>query len=126
GFDQAAAGAECAFGAAPASIQFTPHIWPSRSSKLRPYMKSYSSFGDGSSTPPATSALPTTSSTSARLSAVMQSSSWLDVLASTIFFDVNCRYLSCVISIAWMVSENTMQEAVSSENCSFLTAPIAS
>src|SRR5450631_758820 len=27
--------------------------------------------------------------------------------------------------IAWMVSENTMHDAVSSENCAFLTAPIA-
>src|SRR6185437_8551578 len=106
-----------AFAAASISIQFTPHIWPSRSSKLRPYMKSNSSFGDGSGAPPAAVALPTRSSTSARLSAVTQSSTWLDVLASTIFFEVNCRYLSWVISIAWMVSENTMQDAVSSENC---------
>jgi hypothetical protein len=30
---------------------------------------------------------------------------------------VNCRYFSYVISIAWMVSENTMHDAVSSENC---------
>src|ERR1700743_3128309 len=117
--------AEWALVAASALIQFTLHMWPSRSSKLRPYMKAYSSHGDASITPPAPPAVSTMSSTSARLSAVTQSSNWLDVLASTIFFDVKWRYLSCVISIAWMVSENTMQEAVSSENCAFLTAPIA-
>ena len=39
---------------------------------------------------------------------------------------VNCRYFSCVISIALMVSENAKQDAVrSSLNASFLTAPIA-
>src|SRR5262249_44682607 len=124
-FDQAVS-LDMAFAAASRSIQFTPHMWPSGSSKLRPYMKSYSSTGEGSSTPPAALALLTTSSTSARLSAEMQSSTWLEVLASTIFLEVKCRYLSCVISIAWMVSENTMQDAVSSENCGFLTAPIAS
>ena len=37
-------------------------------------------------------------------------------LASAIFFEVNWRYLSCVISMTWMVLENTMQDAVSSEN----------
>ncbi|MEY9430920.1 hypothetical protein ABH975_006235 [Bradyrhizobium ottawaense] len=50
------------------SSQFTPHMWPSGSSKLRPYMKLYSSFGLGSATPPAASALPTIASTSLRVS----------------------------------------------------------
>src|SRR4051794_8879099 len=66
------------------SIQFTPQIWPSGSSKLRPYMKSYSSFGDGSATPPAAAALSTIASTSSRLSAVRQSSTWLVWCASPI------------------------------------------
>jgi len=35
-----AAGAAVSLATASKSIQFTPQIWPSRSSKLRPYMKS--------------------------------------------------------------------------------------
>jgi hypothetical protein len=44
---------------------------------------------------------------------------------SAISLLVKYRYLSWVISMAWMVSENTMQDAVWPLNCSFLTAPIA-
>src|ERR1700712_5924384 len=120
-----ATGAYVFLAIASKSIQFTPQRWPSGSSKLRPYMKSYSSTGDGSITPPALPALPTTSSTSARLSAEMQSRTWLVVFASAIALVVNCRYLSCVISIAWIVSEKTMHDAVSSQNGSRFTAPIA-
>ena len=65
------------------------------------------------------------SSTSSRLSAERQIRTSLEVLASAIFFGVNCLNLSWVSSIAWMVSENTMQDAVSSQNCGFLAAPIA-
>src|SRR4051794_14138666 len=120
-----AAGAAVSLGIDSKSIQFTPQRWPSRSSKLRPYMKSYSSRGEGSITPPALPARLTTSSTSARLSADMQIKTWLVVLASAICLVVNCRYFSWVNSITWMVSENTMQDAVSSQNCALLTAPIA-
>jgi hypothetical protein len=55
----------------------------------------------------------------------MQINTSLDVLASEIFFGVNCRNLSWVSSMTWMVSESTMQDAVLSENRSFLVAPIA-
>ena len=65
-------------------------------------------------------------STSSRLSAEMQISTSLVVRASAIAFGVNCRNLSWVSSITWMVSEKTMPEAVASENCSFLTAPMLS
>ena len=78
------------------SIQFTPHMWPSGSSKLRPYMKLYSSFGLGSATPPAAAALLTISSTSVRLSADRQNSAWFEVFASEIGFGVNCRNFSWV------------------------------
>src|ERR1051325_8538925 len=88
GFDQAFAMSDCAAKAA-RSIQFTPHMWPSGSSKLRPYMKLYSSCGPGSATPPAASARATISSTSARLSADRQNSTWFEVLASEIGFGVN-------------------------------------
>src|SRR3954469_5549456 len=88
GSDQAFAMSDCA--AKPAmSIQFTPHMWPSGSSKLRPYMKLYSSFGLGSATPPAAPALLTISSTSVRLSADRQNSAWFEVFASEIGFGVN-------------------------------------
>ena len=76
--------------------------------------------------PPAVLALSTISSTPSRLSAEMQISTSLVVFASAIFLGVNWRNLSCVSSIAWMVSEKTMQEAVSSQNCSFFWAPTAS
>lgn len=89
-------------------------------------MKLYSSFGLGSATPPAAAALPTISSTSLRLSADRQSNTWFEVLASAIGFGVNWRNLSWVSSMAKMVSEKTMQLAVSSLNCGFLTAPTAS
>ena len=75
--------------------------------------------------PPAASALAISSSTAARLSAEMQSSTSLTVLASAIALGVNCRNLSWVSSITWMVSENTMQEPVPSLNRSSLAAPIA-
>ena len=55
--------ADCAAIAAATSIHITSQIWPSGSSKLRPYMKPpYSCFGQGSSLPPAAFALPTRSS----------------------------------------------------------------
>ena len=66
------------------------------------------------------------SSTSSRLSAEMQISTSLVSCASAIGLGVNCRNLSWVSSITWMVSEKTMQAAVSSLNCSFFAAPIAS
>jgi hypothetical protein len=69
--------------------------------------------------------LPIIWSTASRLSAERQISTSLEVLASAIFFGVNWRNLSWVSSMAWMVSENTMQEAVSSQNCSFFSAPTA-
>src|SRR3569833_2892229 len=118
-FDQASAMAGRA-GAAAMSSQFTPHMWPSGSSKLRPYMKLYSSLGLGSGTPPAASALPTISSTSFRLSADRQNNAWFEVLASAIGFGVNWRNLSWVVSMTKMVSERTMQLAVPPENCGFL------
>src|SRR6478609_9631782 len=88
GSDQAFAISDCAAKAA-MSIQFTPHMWPSGSSKLRPYMKLYSSFGLGSATPPAAAALPMISSTSLRLSADRQNRTWFEVFASEIGFGVN-------------------------------------
>src|SRR3982751_4913496 len=99
GLDQAFAMSDCAAKAA-MSIQFTPHMWPSGSSKLRPYMKLYSSFGLGSATPPAAPALLTISSTSVRLSADRQNSAWFEVFASEIGFGVNWRNLSWVVNIA--------------------------
>ena len=75
--------------------------------------------------PPAPFALPTISSTASRLSAEMQIRTSLEVCASAILFGVNWRNLSWVSSMVWMVSENTMQDAVWSENCSFCVAPIA-
>src|SRR5215831_14842273 len=89
----AAAVAHCAL-AASTSIHITSHMWPSGSSKLRPYMKPKSCCGVGSSVPPAAFALPIRASTSSRLSAERQISTSLEVFASTIFFAVNCRYLS--------------------------------
>jgi hypothetical protein len=71
-------------------------------------------------------ALPTRASTASRLSADRHSITSQEPFASTIFFEVNWRNFSCVSSIAKIVSENTMQDAVSSQNISFFFAPIDS
>src|ERR1700750_47735 len=84
---QACAFSDC-WAKAARSIQLMPHIWPSGSSKLRPYMKLYSSFGLGSATAPAAAALSTISSTSLRLSADRQNNAWFEVFASEIGFGV--------------------------------------
>ena len=46
--------------------------------------------------------------------------------ASEIGLLVNDAHLGCVSSITKMLSDNTMQAAVSSENCGLFTAPTAS
>ena len=76
--------------------------------------------------PPAAPALPTVASTSSRLSAETQMSTSLACFASAIGLGVNWRNLSWVSSMAWIVSENTMHEAVLSQNRSSLRAPTAS
>jgi hypothetical protein len=50
----------------------------------------------------------------------------LEVFASAIGSDVNCRYLSWVRIMKKMLSENFMQAAVSSVNFGSLVAPSAS
>ena len=61
-----------------------------------------------------------------RLSSEIASNTALVLWVSAICFDVNCLYLSWVSSITWMVSDNTMQAAVSSVNCGLFLAPTAS
>jgi lactoylglutathione lyase len=81
---------------------------------------------EGDPLPPAEPARPTTASTSSRLSAERAIRNWLVLCASAIGRAVKLRYLSCVSSMTKIVSENTMQAAVSSENCGFLVPPTAS
>src|SRR3546814_7073599 len=62
----ASASAGSPAGIAVGSIHITSQIWPSGSSKLRPYMKPKSCVGVGSALPPALTALSTCPSTSSR------------------------------------------------------------
>ena len=63
-----------------------------------------------------TARLMTRLETSSRLSAEIHNSTCASACASTIRLLVNWRHLSCVRSIAEIVSENTMHAAVSSLN----------
>src|SRR5258706_5236057 len=73
--------------------------------------------------PPAATALPTISSTPARLSSDRHSSTSVLFVASQIGFGVKARNLSCVSSMTKILSLTTMHAAVSSVNCALKPKP---
>ena len=70
----------------------------------------------GSAVPPCPAAVSTIASTASRRSREMQSKTCAVVLASAIVRAVNRAHLACVRSMTMMVSDRTMQAAVSSLN----------
>ena len=101
--------------AAAGSIHMTCQPWPSRSKKLREYMKPWSS-ASSASVPPAASAAALTASTSSRDETLKQYSASVCVVGSAIGSFANSANFSRLSSMTNACSPTSMHAEVSSAN----------